>query len=107
MIYKVYDVPRRAGDQYAFHISTNYEAQADPRGLREFFQKQDPAFNDAMSAAALYMRTDPTASILYYEHYLGVLRRALPSTIARAGAAAGPGTERRALLEMRARLAQM
>ena len=84
LIYKVYDVPKRARGQH-----TGFEARADPRGLREFFQKQDPAFNDAMFTAALYMRTDPTASILYYEHYLTLLRRVQPSAIAPAGATAG------------------
>jgi hypothetical protein len=95
LIYKVYDVPKRARGQH-----TGFEARADPLGLREFFQKQDPAFNDAMFAAALYMRTDFTASILYYEHYLRLLRRMQPGAIGSERAAAGPAAGRRALLEM-------
>jgi hypothetical protein len=105
LIYTIYDVPKRAEGQHP-----NYEAQADPLDLREFFQKQEPAFNDAMFAAALYIWRDradcsgPADLILYYEHYLRLLRRTLPSQIAPALDAARPAAGQRALLDMRALL---
>jgi len=65
LLWTIYDVPKHARGQ-----RSGFERAEDPQGLREFFQKRTPEFNDAMFVAALVINFDPTEQILYYEHVL-------------------------------------
>jgi hypothetical protein len=73
LLWKIYDVPKCARVQ-----RSGFEGPEDPQGLREFFQKCNPEFNDAMFVAALVINFDPTEPILYYEHVLKKLHSIKP-----------------------------